>query len=625
LIGAIACAVLSCGRSATVERPQAALSPSTNAETAFDELHDVWLRERSPRSPALRDMLISFLAKYPDDPLAPTVHTYLAVTLMDQNEWPRADVELSRAFKAVPGSTRDFVNVVSAKSLRHQGQPQYALELLRPLVGKMIDPIERELFLEEISLSAVDAKLYYEAIAYMDAWLRGVSDDARDGVRLKVKHAMDTLPRDVVETTYRVIRKRTMTSSYSRDLEKIVAVRLGEIAVTENDATLARWLLDPETGGATYPSEDLPQELGDLATSRRGLKTVYAKMVGLLLSSQTDEERDRGAEVARGVAFALGLPRSSGSDPVDVRLITRSDGGDFQHAELALEELTGEGVSVIIAGVDGASADRAQRYCEAHQIPLILLHPGGAPPQTSTYLFGTGRGDELPQLASALTSAGMSKVALVTNAEGERALEVGAIETQGMVSLAQVTGCDVLPAQAGEPRFPVYQWEKAGLRGVIVSGPGECARDVVYESHVFYGREPTFAFTLDAAEAAADVQHLLHGTRAHVVSAQAGLFPVLTDKPEQMGDIDLASYVSAFGVRPTWWAALGRDAAAIAKRAVSPLPAEGAADQREVTQRRSIVVGGLLATRMKLWTTEAQGFGQDRSIARTIKVVEWPK
>jgi hypothetical protein len=92
-----------------------------------------------------------------------------------------------------------------------------------------------------------------------------------------------------------------------------------------------------------------------------------------------------------------------------------------------------------------------------------------------------------------------------------------------------------------------------------------------------------------------------------------------------MGDIDLASYASAFGVRPTWWAALGRDAGVIARRAVSPLPAEGAQDQREVAQRRSIVVGGLIATRMKLWTTEAQGFGQNRAIARTIKVVEWPK
>jgi hypothetical protein len=624
-IGALAAAAISCGGSTKVERPSAALSPSTTAETAFDELHDVWMRERSPRSPALRDMLIAFLAKYSNDPLAPTVHTYLAVTFMDQNEWPRADAELSRAFTAPPGSGRDFVNVVSAKSLRHQGQPQYALELLRPLVGKMIDPIERELFLEEISLAAVDAKLSYEAIAYMDAWLRGVSEEERDIVRVKVKRAMSTLPRDVVETTYRLIRKRGGASSYSRDLEKVIAVRLGEIAVTENDAVLARWLLDPETGGNTYPTDDIPQELGDLATSRRGLKTVYGKMVGLLLSGQTDEERDRGAEVARGVAFALGLPRSSGTVPVDVRLITRSDGDDFQHAELALEELTGEGVSVIIAGVDGASADRAQRYCEAHQIPLILLHPGSEPPQASTLLFGTGRGDELPQLASALTAAGMSKVALVTDAQGDRALEVGAIETQGMVSLAQVTGCDVLPAQAGEPRFPVYQWEKLGLRGVIVSGPGECARDVVYESKTFYGREPTFAFTLDAAEAASEVQHLLHGTRARVLSAHAGLFPVLTDDPEQMGDVDLASYAAAFGVRPTWWAALGRDAGVIARRAVSPLPAEGAQDQREVAQRRSIVVGGLIATRMKLWTTEAQGFGQDRTIARTIKVVEWPK
>ncbi len=612
-----------CGGATNVTRPEAALSQTLGPEEAFDELRDEWLREHSPRTAQLRDSLISFVAKFPNDGVTAKVHAYLAITLMDFNDDAGADKELALASKAKLGSARDFVNVVHARALRRKGQPEYALELLRPLVGKMIDPVEREIFLEETALCAVDAKLSYEAVAYMDAWLRGVSEDGKERVREKVRLAVQNLPREVVETTYRSIRGHNTASSYSRDLEKVVALRLGEIAVAENDASLARWLLDPETGGATYPTEEMPKDLGDLATSRRGIKTVYGKMVGLLLGGQTEEERDRSAEVARGVAFALGLPRASGADPVDVRLVTRNDGGDFQHAELALEELTGEGVSVVIAGVGGASADRAKRYCEAHQVPLILVHPGSDEPAQSTMLLGMERGTELPLLATALTRLGQSKVVLVTSAEGERALEVGAIETQGMLSLAQVSGCDAMAPQAGEPRFPVSTWEKNGVRGVIISGPGECARDVVFDGRFAFAKEETFAMTLDATESAEVVERMTKGTRARILSAQTGLFPVLADKVGT--DADLARYVAAFAVRPTWWAALGRDAGVLARRAVSPLPTEGATDAREITQRRSIVVGGLMATRTRMWTTDAEGFGTARAIPRAFTVVEWPR
>ena len=208
-------------------------------------------------------------------------------------------------------------------------------------------------------------------------------------------------------------------------------------------------------------------------------------------------------------------------------------------------------------------------------------------------------------------------------AEGERALEVGAIETQGMISLGQVTGCDVTAPQAGEPRFPIMQWEKSGLRGIIISGPGECAQDVVLDDRPLFANEPTFALTFDAAESAEIVERVTKGTRARVLSAQAGLFPVLEATLES--DAELIRYVDSFAVRPTWWAALGRDAGLLAHRAVSPLPTEGATDVREVTQRRSIVVGGLMATRGRLWTTEAEGFGQNRTIPRTLSVLEWPK
>ena len=56
----------------------------------------------------------------------------------------------------------------------------------------------------------------------------------------------------------------------------------------------------------------------------------------------------------------------------------------------------------------------------------------------------------------------------------------------------------VSPAHAGESRFPVAIWRDAKVKGWLVDGPTECARDLIRDL-ASAGVSGTIALTLDAA------------------------------------------------------------------------------------------------------------------------------
>jgi hypothetical protein len=73
---------------------------------------------------------------------------------------------------------------------------------------------------------------------------------------------------------------------------------------------------------------------------------------------------------------------------------------------------------------------------------------------------------------------------------------------------------------------------------------------------------------------------------------------------------------------PSFWAALGRDAAVLAWEGVKSLPENGTEDPAEVTARRAQVAAALAAAQADLWTTDARGFSGARVLPRTLGVRE---
>ena len=615
-----------CGASGRGPAPVFVTSRTTDATQSFEELRDAW--ERRDLEPAKQRAAIEYhVRRFPADGSAAMTRLYLAFTMMQLGDYYRADATLA-ILEATPrllrpGPEIDMFSIARAKSLRHRGDNAGALALLQPLAGKAVDETTRGIFLEEVTLASLGAGNDYESIAYMDAWLRGISEDKRETSRAKIAQALEAMSPAVIEGTYRAMRSQT-GSGYGPDIQRLVATRLAHVATQNEDAQLARWLLDVTPGGADAFGDVGPAIL-ELAASRRGLREVQGRTVGLLLPIRDPELRDAAASVLRGVSWALELPKPAGERKDAVRLVVRNDAGgkDTEGSDLAMEELFGEGAAVVIAGLDGTSADRALKWAESHGMPLLLLHPPEkeALPNRAGYVLGESRDAQVTVLARALAAAGGKAAQILTSSENTaRTALDGALSQGGLQKARETVGCDVAPPRPGLPRFPLDAWAKQGVSTFVVAGPRDCLADTLAEIKILgqkkaFGSRPLVAATLDAE---------LPDSYGHTrfFAAGAGVLPIIAPKPEEIGDPEVTAFYKEFGQTPKWWSALGRDAGILARQAVSALPANTTANPEAVTQRHAIVAGSLARARAPLWSTEAPGFEGSHVLARTLHVVE---
>lgn len=636
-------------------RPVASLASTAPAGVDFQAIRDAWLNPSRVGRIELRAMIEAFLKKYPKDGLVPVARAYVAVICMDAGDFPCADAHLQQLTKLPMGTTNDLATTARARWLRLHKQQAEAMKLLRPNVGKNVDPIARNLFQEELALSALASESehdQYEAISYMDAWLQGTTDEERDTTHARVVVIIEKMPREVLEGALRIMRAQG--GGYGEEIARIVAERLAQIAVKEGDAELARTLLDSDAGALPI-SGDAGIALSDLASSRRGMNVVEGRTIGLLLPTEEAALRDESADVLRGVMWALGKPKgirqllpvavtaptkpasspgagnagSSGdacmravlatdaslateepADEDEISLVTRDDSGSSDRTEASLDELAGQGAAVIIAALDPDTADRAIRWSARHDVPVIVLAaPASERTRDFAFVLGEPRANVLAALVRAAPDFAKTKVGPVVDAS-----EVAQFPAHGGVygplTLLPPTSCDVPTAHAGDPRFPLAEWDRAGAHAWLVTGSSSCARDVVAELSG-RTRSGTVGMTL---EAAGDFKRT---SQLRAISAAAGVVPL---RPEAMQrDSALARFVAAYGVsRMTWWTALGRDAATIARRAAIALPSSIAATTDAVAQRREHARRGVAAARVRLWSTDARGFDGKNAITRTV-------
>jgi hypothetical protein len=604
-------AVQACGGGSGDARPVASLAATTDATKAFAAIQKAWDAADGSAPGALRPKLEAFVATYPKDGRAALARAYLAFEHMDVGDWAAAERVLATLRAVQPGTTRDVVTIAEARMLRHDKQPDDALDALRPLVGKIVDATVRELFLEEITRAALDSRRDFEAVAYMDAWLRGVGEDKRERAEAKVEAELAKLPEPVLEQTYRAIRANRSVLGYGADTQRLIAERLAATAITRGDPTLARWLLDGDAG-PSFVGGDAGALLGEIATSKRGLTSFAGRTIGLLLPTASVDLRDEAADVARGVAWALGLPRMDPNGGDGVHLVTRDDGGDPTRTESALEELAGEGAGIVIAALDAKTAERALAWGEAHQIAVVALSAPDLPHAGDWgFVLGQSRDEELSAIADVLAARGIAKAAVVGSAP------TPILEGRGFPLFLPLVSCDLEAQQAGEPRFPLASWAKQGAHVVVVAGPVECARDVIRELGVS-GKPATVVLTLDDGSTTA------RAAGVSLLGVTAGVVPVVAARAAEVGEPDVRAYMTQFGARPSWWTALGRDAGTLARAAIAPLPLDTTADRAVIAQRRSLVQFRVATATAQLWTTEATGFAGAHTIKRKVRVTDLP-
>jgi len=635
-----------CGGSAGGTTPVPSLGSTPASGIEFESVREALRTADASSMAALRTRVELFLAHWHDDGLTPLAHVYLALVTLAQGDLATADRELVLGEKLPPGNTRDLWTVASAKRLRLGNNAEGALLLLRPLVGKNVDPITRAVFQEELALAALATHRDYEAISYMDAWLRAAADEDQETTRRIVASLVEKLPKDVLLGSLQAMRAQRASFGYGAEIERILSRRLVQIATTSGDAELARTLLD-EDAGALVVHGEAGAELGELASSRRGLNVVEGRTLGLLLPTELPALRDESADVLRGIMWALGLPRGvrgSGEAPAaradagavqhaacaqmevappldepgadeGVRLVTRDDAGSVDRTEGALDELAGEGASVIVAGLDAVTSARALQWGQAHGVSVIaLVPPETLPPGPDfTFILGEARAHVVEELANAVPALTSSAVVPVVDAS-----EVTILPAQGgrvgALAMLPPVSCDIPAVRAGDPRFPLGQWDRDHVRNWLVTGSPGCASDVLGELSASHARG-VVALTLEAAALPP------HATSLRVVSASAGVVPTAT--AGDVRDDELRRFTARLG--PVgWWTALGRDAATLARVALRAMPPGTAADAKEVESRRVRARDLLAGARARLWSTETAGWGQGHVLARTVCAVDAP-
>ncbi len=582
---------------------------------AFSELQRSWASKERLDLLDLEQRFRQFAVLHSRDPLVPVVHAYLALLLAEQSRTSEAAALVQMHSQEPAGSTRDLFDVVKAYVMRKGGRANDALALLQPIAGKVIDAAARALLLEELSLAALEAHADYEAIGYFDAWLVGTTGVDHERARERIAALLQQLSPVVLGSAYQAMRRTTKVGNgagpkgagYSKEIRALVAERLAIVAVEGGDTMLARWLLDP-TAGFTPSSLQQQPGLGELAASRRGIRAIEGRSVGLLLPSATLGRLTEVADVLRGLSFSLGLP-----DPkARTRLVVREGGEQVKQMQQALEELAGEGVSVIVGGFDPETAGRALAWGDASNIAVIALVPPLVPGTLRHgFLIGEDVHPQLRTLNEAWKRVIPASRRRVVFLSGTRApdLELGSASDP---PVDRAIPCDdELDAPLRETKPSAY-W---------VSGAIDCTNGLLRQL-VRIGKERSglgeiaLGTTLESFGA-----QVPSGLSLTQLTVAAGILPLMPATADATLVADVRAYTTRYGLMPNYWASLGHDAGAIAQRAMKPLPDDRTTSDESVYLRRALVEAGIMAAQASLWSTDARGFAAQRILPRTLSAV----
>lgn len=572
------------GSRSEADRPVPSLATSEAAQRDFHALQARWSSSTPTARAELEPNLRAFLETHPLDGRAPLVRVYLGLVLIDQRQFAAAQATLAPLENAAAGTTGDYAELARAALLLAEGKSKSSRLKLERLRGKLIGAEERMLYGELLVRSALAENHRAEAVLDMRWWLNEVDAPDVPEVKLRVLGYLARFEAAELEAGREWLRRDEGTPSpaeLAMDdwLEHEILLHLVESAVKRKDAALARRLMQAP-----------PSELGDQAT-RAALarlasggelaRRVVGRTVGLVLSLASPEGRLRSSELSAGVTHALGLPESE-NDPEAVRLLVKDD-REGMHA--ALGALAGEGASILIAGVDEAGGNEAVQFAEAAAIPVMTVasvqHTG------AEWEYAFALGEPLATQRSVLEAA--------LRREGlRRWVEVGS--DPGAVS------CTNQVSTAGDSRFPVGEWQRAGVDALLLLGDERCSQDAIDETRRA-GQSFEFALGLESAVLATDPL-----STVPMVFVRAGAFP---------GE----AVPSSRDMPNDWYEALGQDAAALAARALAPFPSETVDDARIVAELHTRARDRLLSTTVKLRTSHQDGFAGQHHLPRELRPV----
>jgi len=571
-----------CSSSATIgEAPVAALG-TLESEPEFRPLMRKWVLGSPDQRQALDAELAAFTRRHPQGQLARVAQVLRAWNALDREALDESRRLAQAGLLGPPGVPNDLATLVVGAADRRQGKHVEALARLRPLLHKLLDGYATELLNEELVEAAIGARRWDEAVRFMEVWQREAEPGSSRAVAARIEQLLAEVPS---KELYAALHQRAVDGQLESGMEmaRLVAQQLAVKVVAARDTTLARLLLKEHGALLGRYGEAVARLAADTTRGR-----VRARTVGLLLALETTAQRRRSADVVAGMTFGLGLPGSR------ARLVSRPGGGTDESVRIAMAELAAEGAAVIVAGLDPARSGEVVRYARQHSLPVVLLTPDAAGShrgETVVFLAGVDPSQTVGALSEALRDAGAKVVAGLGGPLREGQAEGGGL------GVGLERPCNPLPAAAA--------LRAEQVSALVVYDGSYCTREV-------WRLAEALRVPVGVGLGAPSLGKVPAGTRRLAV----GVFPVDPDRP----DPRLSEWLGSRRGVPSWWAALGRDAAVLAWSAVQDLE-EATSEDLEVRARRVEATSALATAQAPLWTSGARGFGPDRTIPRKVELV----
>lgn len=600
------------------ERPVPALASAPDLETRFDTLRARWMRADSKGRAELRAEFAALVIELDkrDDGLEPLARAYLALTWLDAGVPAAAEAVARPLVDGPPGVPNDLGALVKGAAARRLGRPHEAIELLRPLIGKMIDGFARPLLYEEICESFLDEGRYEEAIAYAEGWLRSASGAEKPQVRAAVLRVLGRVPEAVLLRVLEADAVAPPEARHSPEMTMILTARLEGAS----GPTVVGDAGEGSDGGAKVALADaapIALPVGPTVLPVRFDPRTFALLIPMTATGWGTQAgaiaRAAAAVASPALATVLhadaGVPGAPGA--LEHRLTVLDSGGTALSMARAFEAAEREGAGVVIGGLFDAEANALAALAQARRVPTVLLRRPSAPPsvppgEKQAWIAIGPSLDEEEKATRAFAQASASEQSEMVVVQP---WPVPGDDSPPPTDLRSAR-CDAQPKLAGATAFPIAEWQARKVATILVLGDARCARRLADE--VVAAKKATFRPTLVLGPSALELAHVPLLLPRTVVGA--GLLPADDAAPQPLRALwkDQGAPVGFFG-------ALGHDAAILAATAL-PGDLMPATDAAAMQKARAVTLARLAVAKAELWTSASPGPNASGSVPQSTRV-----
>ncbi len=616
LAAALVSADAACRRTVD-ERPVPALAGAPDLDARFDGLRARWLAADRAGRAALGGAFAALAEELERrrDGLEPLARAYLALCWLDADAPAKAEAVVRPLIEGPPGVPSELGALVKGAAARRLGRPREAIDLLRPLVGKMIDGFARPVVYEELCHAFLDDGRYEEGLAYAEGWLRSATGADKEAVRTAVERVIERVPDAVLLRILEADALAPPEARHSPSMTMLLSIRLerrAAPATTQQDA-------GAREAGSASAAADAGLAPPSLAGASPALPVRFdPRTIALLVPMTAPGWGVHAGSIARAAA-AVASPALATALHVDAgvpltptslehRLTVIDSGGTAQTLSSAFDAAEREGAGVVVGGLFDAESNALATLAQARRVPTILLRRPSAPP-----IVPAGEKQAWIVLGPSLDEEGRSTMAIAQVAVSDAAvLEPWPVPGDASPPPADPlrARCDAQPKLAGAPAFPVTEWRARKVGSIVVLGDARCARRLADDVLAIKGS--TWRPTLVLAPSALELAHVPLALPRTVVGA--GLLPA-----DDAAPVELRTLWRDQGGPVGFFSALGHDAATLAASAL-PGDLPPAVDAASMQKARAVTLARLFGAKAPLWTSTSSGPTAAGSLPQTTRL-----